>query len=50
MELVRLKEKLIFKNIVNLIILYLTLLHFNTNTERYFSIIMCCIIFNCNQL
>lgn len=36
MELVRLKEELIFKNIVNLIILYFTLLHFNTNIERYF--------------
>lgn len=35
-----LEEELIFKNIVNLIILCLTLSHFNTNMEKYFSTII----------
>lgn len=31
------KEKLIFKNIIDIAILYLTLLYFNANLKKYFS-------------
>lgn len=31
------KEKLIFKNIIDIAILYLKLLYFNANLEKYFS-------------